>query len=237
MRQRDSSNVKPWSKMWAKQLFQLLAVVVIMDAFLFSLAGRLDWNGAWIFTFLYLVFLLMMFVWMMRNAPELLEERSRMTPSVKGWNKILVNASAITLIGLLIVAALDAGRFRWTVMPVALQLLGVLGLISCAVSLFWVTRTNPYLFRFARIQDDRDQHVVTTGPYRLVRHPMYAAMMLFGPCVALILGSWLALVPGAIMVVVFVIRTALEDRMLHDELRGYKEYAELVRYRLLPGVW
>jgi protein-S-isoprenylcysteine O-methyltransferase Ste14 len=223
--------------MWAKQLFQLLAVVVIMDAFLFSLAGRLDWNGAWIFTFLYLVFLLMMFVWMMRNAPELLEERSRMTPSVKGWNKILVNASAITLIGLLIVAALDAGRFRWTVMPVALQLLGVLGLISCAVSLFWVTRTNPYLFRFARIQDDRDQHVVTTGPYRYVRHPMYAAMMLFGPCVALILGSWLALVPGAIMVVVFVIRTALEDRMLHDELRGYKEYAELVRYRLLPGVW
>jgi len=223
--------------MWAKQLVQVLVVVVAMDAFLFLLAGRLDWNGAWIFTFFYLVFLLMMIVWMMRNAPELLEERSRMAFNVKGWDKILVTLSAIALMGVLVVAALDAGRFRWTVMPVALQLLGVIGIILCGVWLLWVTTTNPYLSRFARIQDDRGQHVVTTGPYRHVRHPMYAAMMFFGPCVALILGSWLALVPGAAMVVVFVIRAAREDRMLREELPGYKEYAQRVRYRLLPGVW
>ncbi len=101
----------------------------------------------------------------------------------------------------------------------------------------WVTRTNAYLSRFARIQDDRGQQVVTTGPYRYVRHPMYAAVIPFILCIALILGSWWALVPGAIIAILFVVRTALEDRMLQEELPGYKAYAQHVRYRLLPGVW
>ena len=237
MRQRNVSNVQPSSRMWAKQLVQVLAVVVIMDAILFLLAGRLDWNGAWVFTCLYLVYLLVMVVWMMQNAPELLEERSRMTSNVEGFDKIIVTVSAIALIGLLVIAALDAGRFRWTVMPVALQVLGLLAIIPCAGWLFWVTKTNPYLSRSARIPDDCGQHVVTTGPYRYVRHPMYAAMMPFGPCTALVLGSWLAFVPGVVMAILFVIRTAVEDRKLHDELPGYKEYADRVRYRLLPGLW
>jgi len=100
-----------------------------------------------------------------------------------------------------------------------------------------VMRTNQYLSRFARIQNDRGQQVVTNGPYRYVRHPMYASIIPFVLCVALILGSWWALVPGAIIAILFVIRTSLEDRMLQKELRGYEEYTQRVRYRLLPGVW
>ncbi len=107
-------DVKPSPKLWAKRLSQVLALIVIIDAILFLLAGRWDWSGAWILTFLYLAFLLVMVVWAMWNAPELLEERSRVASNVKGWDKILLTLYTIALVGLLVVAALDAGRFRWT---------------------------------------------------------------------------------------------------------------------------
>ncbi len=160
-----------------------------------------------------------------------------MASNVKGWDKILLALYTTALVALLVVGALDAGRFRWTEMSVALQVVGVIGIIPCGIWLFWVTKTNAYLSRFARIQDDRSQQVVTTGPYRYVRHPMYAAIIPFILCIALILGSGWALVPGAIIAALFIIRTALEDRMLQAELPGYTEYAQRVRYRLVPGVW
>ncbi len=222
---------------WFNIVGRVFVLILIMDAILFFLAGRLDWSGAWLLTFLYLVFLLVIAVWATRNAPELLEERSRMASNVKGWDKLLMALYTIALIALLVVAALDAGRFRWTEMAPAWQALGVLGIIPCGIWLLWVTRTNAYLSRYARIQDDRGQQVVTTGPYRYVRHPMYAAVIPFIMCIALILGSWWALVPGAIIAMLFVIRTALEDRMLQTELPGYIEYAQRVRYRLFPGIW
>ncbi len=233
----NGSTNRPTLKLWAKRLIQVLALVVLVDGILFLLAGRWDWSGAWILTFLYLALLVVMVGWAMRNAPELLEERTRMASNVKSWDKVLLTLYTIALVGLLVVAALDAGRFRWSEMPTAIQLLGVIGIIPCGIWLLWVTRTNAYLSRYARIQDDRGQQVVTTGPYRYVRHPMYASIIPFILCIALILGSWWALVPGAIIAVLFVIRTALEDRMLQNELPGYQEYAQRVRYRLLPGVW
>ncbi len=231
----DSRTASPirWSRLFA----QVLALVFIMDGTLFLLAGRWDWLGAWLLTILYLVFLVVMLFWAARAAPELLQERGRMASNVKGWDKLLLTLYVTALIALLVVAALDAGRFRWTEMPIVVQALGVIGIIPCCIWLLWVARTNAFLSRFARIQDDRGQQVVTTGPYRFVRHPMYAAVIPFILCIALILGSRWALVPGAIIAVLFVIRTALEDRMLQAELTGYKEYAQRVRYRLLPGIW
>ncbi len=230
-------NARPPRRSLSGMLVRVLALVVIMDAVLFLLAGRWDWTGAWLLTVLYLAFLLAMVVWASRNAPELLEERSRVASNVKGWDKILLTLYTLALIALLVVAALDAGRFHWSEMPTVVQALGVLGVIPCGIWLFWVARTNAYLSRFVRIQDDRGQQVVTTGPYAFVRHPMYAAAVPFILCVALILGSWWALVPGAIIAALFVIRTALEDRTLQAELPGYKEYAQRVRFRLVPGVW
>jgi protein-S-isoprenylcysteine O-methyltransferase Ste14 len=88
-----------------------------------------------------------------------------------------------------------------------------------------------------RIQEDRGHQVVTGGPYRYVRHPMYVGIILLFPCMALFLGSWWALVPASLIAILMVIRTALEDRTLRAELPGYAEYAQRVRYRLLPGVW
>jgi protein-S-isoprenylcysteine O-methyltransferase Ste14 len=132
---------------------------------------------------------------------------------------------------------LDAGRFRWSHMPVLLQALGgaIVFLGSCLV--FWCFRTNAFLSNDARIQADRGHCVVRGGPYRYVRYPMYAALIALMPSVALLLGSWWAVVPAGIIMVLFSGWTALEDRMLRTELSGYEEYSVHVRYRLVPGVW
>ncbi len=237
MKSNEYKDSKPSLRMWGKRVGQVFALILVMDGILFLAAGRLDWAGAWVLTLLYLAFLLVFVAWTMRNAPELMEERSGMATNVKTWDKVLLTLYTLALLSLLVVAALDAGRFRWSEMPLALQAVGVLGMIPCGIWLWWVTRTNAYLSRYARIQDDRGQQVITTGPYRYVRHPMYAAVIPFIICVGLTLGSWWALIPGGVIAVLFIIRTALEDRMLQEELPGYKEYAAHVRYRLVPGVW
>jgi protein-S-isoprenylcysteine O-methyltransferase Ste14 len=233
----QSHSAKPTLGQWIKRFIQIILGILIIEGILFLIAGRLDWTGAWVLSFLYFVFLIVVVVWTMRNDPGLMEERSKRAENVKPWDKVILTVYTIMLVGMLVVAALDAGRFRWSEMPLIVQALGVIGLIPLGLLLLWVTATNSYLSSYARIQQDRGQQVVTTGPYKYVRHPMYAAVIPFIICVVLILGSWWALIPGGVIGVLFIIRTALEDRMLQDELPGYKEYTQCVRYRLLPGIW
>jgi protein-S-isoprenylcysteine O-methyltransferase Ste14 len=132
---------------------------------------------------------------------------------------------------------LDAGRLGWSTMPIAVQIVGYIAFVLSMAVTFWAMATNPFLSTIVRIQDDRGQYVVTTGPYRYVRHPMYAMMFLMWPGTALLLGSWWALLPAVVIVIIFVIRTALEDRTLQAELPGYVDYTQHTRYRLVPGVW
>jgi len=233
----QSHSANPTLGQWIKRFIQIILLILIMDGILFLIAGRLDWKAAWVLSFLYFIFVLVFVVWTMRNDPGLMEERGKRAENVKPWDKVIMTIYTIMLVGMLVVAALDAGRFRWSEMPLILQALGVIGLIPLGLLLLWVTATNSYLSSYARIQQDRGQQVVTTGPYKHVRHPMYGAVIPFIICVALILGSWWALIPGGVIGVLFITRTALEDRMLQDELPGYKEYAQRVRYRLVPGIW
>lgn len=100
-----------------------------------------------------------------------------------------------------------------------------------------VPRVNHFLASYARLQQDRGQTVVQNGPYRYVRHPMYTSLIAFMYGFALLVGSWLALIPAACITMVFVVRTMLEDRMLTTSLEGYRAYTMRVPNRLLPGVW
>jgi protein-S-isoprenylcysteine O-methyltransferase Ste14 len=225
------------AKVWLKRIFAIILLIVIMDGLLFGAAGRLDWFGAWLLTGLYLAFLLIVVVWATRKAPGLMEERSRMAENVKAWDKVITWIYTVLLLSMLVVAGLDAGRFRWSVMPVALQIVGVILLIFAGTVIWWVMSVNYFLSRYARIQDDRGQQVITEGPYRYVRHPMYAMLVPFMFGIAFVLGSWWALVPAGMIGVLYILRTALEDRMLQEELPGYREYAQKVRYRLFPGIW
>ncbi len=103
--------------------------------------------------------------------------------------------------------------------------------------MLWTTASNMYLSRWVRIQDERSQQAVSSGPYHFIRHPMYLGVMLLMLAIPLCLGSLWDLVPGAMIGILFILRTALEDRALLSELAGYPEYAQKVRYRLIPGIW
>ncbi len=222
-----------------RRIGQLIVFGLLFSATLFILAGRLDWLAGWAFCGAFLLYLAVLIVWGVRQNPELLNERGRAVSAsdTPAWEKALVWFVGGLQLAMIGVAALDAGRYGWSAMALPVQVVGWLGLIPAAILPAWVLMNNAFASVTAHVQEERGHTVVTTGPYRTVRHPMYVGVILFGICTPLALGSWWALIPGGLLALVFVGRTAQEDRKLQRELPGYAEYAQQVRYRLLPGVW
>jgi protein-S-isoprenylcysteine O-methyltransferase Ste14 len=218
------------------RFIQLPVFILFMGAILFGIAGRLDWWEAWAFVAGFIVFIVAAAVWALRHDPDILNECGRIAENTKSWDKILLTIYSFLLLGMLAVAGLDA-RFRWSAVPLAVEFVGWISLLLAMGLVAWAAINNAYLSAVVRIQDDRGHQVVTTGPYRYVRHPMYAADLFFFWGIPLLLGSWRALVPSLLIVVVMIIRIALEDKTLQAELPGYKEYAKKVRYRLFSGIW
>lgn len=217
-----------------RAILQIIAIMTAMDAVLFGAAGRLDWTAAWVVTAMYAAFLLLILA---SAPPGLMEERSRTkAPNTKAWD-IAIGIIYLTLsLAFLATAGLDA-RFHWSAIPSAAQVAAGVSSVAFGGVLWRTVAVNPFLSRFARIQDDRGQTVVQSGPYAYVRHPMYAAVIPLMLCIALMLGSLWTLIPAACIGVLLAVRTALEDRMLRRELPGYADYAQRVRYRLMPGLW
>ena len=219
------------------RILQVLVSIVIMGLVLFLSAGPIDWIAAWLFLGTYALFILTVGIWVARKHPDVVNERGKIARNAKPWDKVLMTIYTVMLFVLFGVAGLDAGRYGWSMMPPVVQMVGYGGFLLASAVTYWAMAVNPFLATIVRIQADRGHYVVTTGPYRYVRHPMYAMMFLMWPGIALLLGSWWALIPALVIIVVFVIRTALEDKTLHTELPGYAEYAQHTRYRLLPGIW
>lgn len=210
---------------------------LVIAAILFGVAQRIDWLGAWAYLGVLLFYSAVMLPWALRKAPDLVRERTKPGSNVKKWDKVVARVYVLFVIALFITAARDAAHSLDSTVPVALQVLGLAGLIAASGVVWWCMATNPFLSSCVRIQADRGQTVVKDGPYRHIRHPMYATIIPMMFCTALLLGSWRALIPAGLIAVLFVIRTTLEDHTLGKELPGYQEYKAEVRYRLLPGVW
>jgi protein-S-isoprenylcysteine O-methyltransferase Ste14 len=219
------------------RILQILFSIVLMGAMLFLTAGRIDWPAAWIFLGTYALTVLTVGIWVARKHPDVINERGKIAHNAKSWDKVLMMIYTVMLFILFGVAGLDAGRYGGSAIPLAVQVTGYAGFLLATAVTYWAMAVNPFLATIVRIQADRGHYVVTSGPYRYVRHPMYAMMFFMWPGIALALGSWWALPPAAVIVIVFVIRTALEDKTLQAGLPGYAEYAQHTRYRLVPGVW
>ena len=215
----------------------LLAVILGLAAILFISAGRLDWIQDWAFVIAFGGFLIFYGLWVLHNDPGQVNERSRVGQNTKSWDKVIIAAYTIFLVGMLVLAGLDAGRFRWAPAPLTFQILGWLGAAFAGFLVFWTVSVNTFLSRTVRIQYDRGQRVIDSGPYRRVPHPMYLGVIVLMVSIPLLLGSLWALIPGTLIGILFTIRTALEDRTLVQELPGYSEYTNRVRYRLIPGIW
>jgi protein-S-isoprenylcysteine O-methyltransferase Ste14 len=215
----------------------LLAYYVLMGAVLFVSAGRLDWLDAWVFLIAYFLVAAAGQVWLTKVNPDLADERSRWGPNTKAWDKWIVSANVALLFALLVVIGLDAGRYGWSHVPWPVRAAALLGFVPAFGLPLWASRANAFLASTVRMQEERGHAVASAGPYAIIRHPMYAGMILYDVCVPLLLGSWAALAIGGVMIAMVILRTSLEDRTLQAELPGYQDYARRVRFRLLPGVW
>ena len=165
--------------------------------------------------------------------------KERVTAFSKGkkWDRIIIGIYWVMIPVFLFTAALDAGRQMNFVTPTPIKIIAWVLIVAGYALGFWSGIANEYLSSFVRIQEDRGHQVSQAGPYRFIRHPMYAGNIISYPLVAIFLNSLWALIPAAIIMVLFIVRTHLEDITLQRELDGYLEYTKIVKYRLLPYVW
>jgi protein-S-isoprenylcysteine O-methyltransferase Ste14 len=203
---------------------------------LFCSAGRLNWSNRWVLVGLSFLtgVAATAVVW---RDPGLVAERRNLKAG-KSWDKVMVGfVVALGPAATWITAGLDA-RYLWSArIPMLAFATGIAVAALGGALLVWAMRSNRFFSSVVRIQRDRGHTVVTGGPYRLIRPPGYAGTLMFTLATPLILSSWWAFVPAAATAAVTVLRTALEDRTLHDELGGYADYTRAVRDKLVPSVW
>jgi protein-S-isoprenylcysteine O-methyltransferase Ste14 len=210
--------------------------VVFVMATLFIPAGRLDWVMGWALVGIYLGWITAAGLIIAPRNPDLLIERASRRQGMKTWDVALLSMIGLLTIVKHVVAGLDL-RFGWTAVPFELQIAGLVIAAQGYALTTWAMVANAFFSTVTRIQADRGHHVVTSGPYRFVRHPGYTGTIAFELTTPLMLGSLWALIPGGLAVLLTVVRTALEDRTLRQELPGYTDYARQTKYRLLPGIW
>jgi protein-S-isoprenylcysteine O-methyltransferase Ste14 len=209
---------------------------LVMALALFLPAGTVAWPAAWVFFGLLFVCGLPVTWWLLKYDPGLIEERMQFRPQLS-WDKAFIAIVLVFILFWLILMPLDAVRFHWSRMPVELKTLGALVLLISLFISFLTMRENPYSSAVVRVQKERAQTVISTGPYRYVRHPMYTGACLFFLGTALLLGSWYGALCTPVFIGIFAVRAVLEERLLREELEGYDAYMVRVKYRFFPLVW
>jgi protein-S-isoprenylcysteine O-methyltransferase Ste14 len=204
-------------------------------------AGIWYWPEAWAVIGLWSSFEVAMTHYLLRHDPALLAERLKLLPLAKeqkAWDKVVMLLFFVAGIGLYIIPGFDVVRYQWSEpLPVWMRIVAMFVHLPCFVILGWVMRENTYLSQVVKIDQERGHQVVTSGPYALVRHPMYAVAIVLLLAVPVALGSRFGLILSIFLTALLIVRTYFEDRTLHAELNGYRDYAMRTRYRLIPGVW
>ncbi len=196
------------------------------------------WATGWLFLGVLLASSILFTLYLLRVNPDVIAGRVNRHERPRRWDLLLGLLVALpAMLSIPVVAGLDDGRYGWSQMPWWGCALGYALLITGRVGLTWAESVNKYFEPYVRIQTDRGHHVIDTGPYAIIRHPGYAFGSLLFLGMPLALGSLWALIPALVFGLLLVVRTVLEDRTLQNELPDYKQYAERVRYRLVPGVW
>ena len=220
-----------------KRLAQVGTYVLVLAGVLFLSSGRLDWAMAWVYLGLTVALVAVTAAFLLRFNRELIAERSRVGKGTPGWDRLLGRLCAAMGIGSLLICGLDV-RWGWSPRtPPVIQIAALGPFVLGSALAIWAMASNAFFATTVRIQKERGHRVVTEGPYHYVRHPGYIGWIVCNLVTPLILGSVWALIPAGLTVGALVVRTTLEDQMLHAQLDGYRRYASAVRYRLVPGVW
>ncbi len=214
----------------------LTVMLVFFAALLFVPAGRLDWTLGWIYIAIVAASFIVSWAYLQHWNPQLIDRRMRLGKGTKTWDKIWFVLCTPVMFAVYVVAGLEA-RDGVSGLPPEAWLIGLAIFAAGSAMLVWSMVVNPFFERTVRIQTEHGHYVIDTGPYAYVRHPGYAGLTGWLLSAPFLLASAWAFVPAALAWVGLVIRTALEDRTLHAELRGYSDYAARVRFRLIPGLW
>ena len=217
----------------------LIGIIVIgfLLVILLFIAGRSDYWQAWVFFAVNTGIMIILFSALNEKIGII---RERMHPGVgtKWWDKVFWMIYGPMNLAILVVAALDAGRYFWSPpFPATVYIIGYIAYLLANAVHLWAIISNDFYTSTVRLQEERGQQVIDSGPYRLLRHPGYFGISLMLFCIALLLGSLWAMIPFSIVFILLIIRTMLEDKTLINELSGYREYTQKTRYRLIPGIW
>jgi protein-S-isoprenylcysteine O-methyltransferase Ste14 len=220
-------------------IVQMAIVVLVAPLLPLVISSQWDWWQAWAYAIASILAFILSRLIVSRKHPDLIAERARFMQAkdTKSWDKILAPLLGLGSILILVVAGLDKYYALSPASTLTLNLLALTGIILGYGFSSWALIENRFFSGTVRIQTERGHHVVSTGPYRIIRHPGYAGGLFGYVFIPVLLDSLWAFIPTILLVIVMVTRTALEDKTLQEELPGYKEYAQKTRYRLLPGIW
>jgi len=224
------------SSLAAKALLSVLLLAVVMGVILFVTAGTTQYWQAWVYLIIFTITSLLTTIYLIRNDPELLKRRMRGGPTAekRATQRVIMFLTSLAFIGLLVVPALDR-RFGWSTVPLSVFIAGNALVAIGFYFIFLVYRENTYTS--ATIEVAANQKVIQSGPYTLVRHPMYASALLYLLGTPLALGSYWGLLPFVAVIPLLIWRLIDEEKLLTKELEGYRKYQQQVRYRLVPRVW
>lgn len=218
-------------------IIRIHAQLLILAATYFTAAGRLNIWRAWLYFGIAAVAYFASSLILIKYNPGLINERASERENTKSWDRALLSLYlVIGFLGTHIVAGLDS-RFEWSSLDMIYMIPGAVLYIVATLIQTKSMLANKYFEATARIQSDREQQVIKDGPYKIVRHPGYASVLLSFAAIPFMIGSLFALICTAAVFIIIVTRTALEDKMLQKELPGYSQYAKEVKYRLIPGIW
>jgi protein-S-isoprenylcysteine O-methyltransferase Ste14 len=207
-----------------------LALIIFLPAWSLTY-----WQG-WLYWFLFGAACFALTLYFLRHDPSLVERRMKAGPGAETEprQKLIMTVASFSMVALYLASALDYG-LRWSHVPAVVSVIANIFVLLGFAGIFWTFRENAYAAATVRVE--RDQPVISTGPYALVRHPMYAAALPLFLATPPALGSWYGLIPALLVVIVIIWRLLDEERHLARDLPGYAEYRSTVRVRLVPGVW
>lgn len=206
-------------------------------AVVFWPAGTLDWPAGWLHYGIIVASLFGNYLYLRRANPAVIVHRMQLASATKRWDQVWLAVFTVLFLALYSVAGFDAVRYQWSSLSISWWPVGLVCWLGGNALLTWAMGVNPFFEKTVRIQTERNHRVIDTGPYAFVRHPGYLGFFGWLLSVPLMLGTAWALLPAGLAIVSVVVRTALEDRTLREELDGYEAYADRVRFRLLPGIW
>lgn len=220
-------------------LVQTIVWFGFIGAIVFVAAGTTDYAGGWLYLGVMVAFSVVFGTIMVRVDPGLLRERLK-PPVQKDQpleDKLVLIPILLLIFGGMGFMAADAARWHWSAMPSSVQWAGCGVLLAALLFIYWVMRTNSFAAPVVKIQKDRGQAVITTGPYAIVRHPMYFGALFYIAGTSLVLGSWWGLLAVPILAFLFGVRIGIEEKTLRTGLDGYDDYVRRVRWRLIPFSW